>query len=133
MLELTNEMNQTYFKAFAAEGGKYLHVEWTGYAVPLEEIINGINAEGRICSENNIKAILSDHTKVYGSWAHANEWIESHGLSILVNAGFNKYAQVVSKDAFAQLASQELKLIFEKKVQLKFFEDIDSAKKWIVE
>lgn len=132
VVELKNDLKQTYFKATIIENGNYLHVEWQGYAVTLPEIMNGVNAEISLFNEYKLTALLSDHTKVYGSWKHANEWIEKHALSELIKAGLKSYAQVLSKDVFAQLSSDELKLIFEKEFTVKFFKDMASAKKWIV-
>ncbi|RYG15446.1 MAG: PAS domain S-box protein, partial [Chitinophagaceae bacterium] len=111
---------------------RWMEASWTGYQ-NFESVQNGGIQMIEVLSSSGLKKVLNDNREVLGNWSEASDWAGKVWLPMVIEAGLQDFAWVFSPSIFAQLAAQKSFDVSDGKANVRFFHDMEEAKRWLSE
>lgn len=111
---------------------KWMEVCWTGYQ-NFESVQNGGLQMIEVLRASGLKKVLNDNRQVLGNWSEASDWAGKVWFPMMIEAGLRDFAWVFSPSIFAQLAAQKSFDVSDGKANVRFFHDMEEAKRWLGE
>ncbi|SOD12546.1 PAS domain S-box-containing protein [Pedobacter xixiisoli] len=110
----------------------WMEVNWTGYQ-DFESVQNGGLRMIEVLGSSGLKKVLNDNREVLGNWSEASDWAGKVWFPMMIEAGLRDFAWVFSPSIFAQLAAQKSFDVSDGKANVRFFHDMEEAKRWLGE
>jgi hypothetical protein len=130
--ELTNSFDKVYLTIELDEANRWIYNNWLG-VLPTEKVIQGCRATIDFLRENHCSQMLNDNREVVGSWSSANDWIAQNWVPQVLRLGLKRFAHVVSPGIFGQASAAEMVTRVGTQFEMRLFQDIELAKKWLQE
>jgi len=111
---------------------QYIYVKWIGFH-NFHSIKTGCLKLLNLASEKKAKHILNNNKDIIGTWSEAIDWVAAEYFPLLQNAGITHVAWVYSPSTFSRLSADMTIAYLKTDVQVKTFEDVDTAEKWLAE
>lgn len=111
---------------------EWMEVNWTGYQ-NFESVQNGGLQMIKVLKSSGLKKVLNDNREVLGNWSEASDWAGKVWFPLMIEAGLQDFAWVFSPSIFAQLAAQKSVDVSDGKANVRFFHDMEEAKRWLAE
>lgn len=111
---------------------QWMEVNWTGYQ-NFESVQNGGLQMIGVLRSSGLKKVLNDNREVLGNWSEASDWAGKVWFPMMIEAGLEDFAWVFSPSIFAQLAAQKSFDVSDGKANVRFFHDMEEAKRWLGE
>lgn len=92
----------------------------------LEKLLFAIN-------KYKCEKVLTDQSILTGPWVNATHWVENDFLPRLITSSCRYFAWVQSSDRSYQQGTQNVVKMDVWKVQYLIFDDVDTAKAWLLE
>lgn len=111
LIQSVNKMGQTFhtIDLSYASRGIFYH-SWEGYRTNDQfiEVLQGHFID--YYSKYRCSKMLTDTSKMTGTFAAVNEWLANEFTPKLISFGFTKHAVVLASNIFAQLAAEEYEM-----------------------
>lgn len=121
-----------YLSIVCNDGQRWVEVNWTGYQ-NFESVQNGGLQMLEILKSSGFTKVLNDNREVLGNWSEASDWAGTVWFPMMIEAGLRDFAWVFSPSIFAQLAAQKSVDVSDGKANVRFFHDMEEAKRWLAE
>ena len=119
-----------YLQIECNEAQGWVEVNWTGYQ-HLESVQNGGLRMLEVLRSSGLTKVLNDNREVLGNWSEASDWAGKVWFPMMIEAGLRDFAWVFSPSIFAQLAAQKSVDVSDGKANVRFFHDMEEAKRWL--
>jgi len=114
------------------EEKQWMEASWTGYQ-NFESVQNGGLQMVEVLKSSGLKKVLNDNREVLGNWSEASDWAGKVWFPMMIEAGLQDFAWIFSPSIFAQLAAQKSFDVSDGKANVRFFHDMEEAKRWLAE
>lgn len=111
---------------------EWMEVNWTGHQ-HFKSVQNGGLQMIELLKSSGLKKVLNDNREVLGNWSEASDWAGKVWFPMMIEAGLQDFAWIFSPSIFAQLAAQKSFDVSDGKANVRFFYDIEEAKRWLKE
>jgi len=111
---------------------EWMEVNWIGYQ-NFESVQNGGLQMIEVLRSSGLKKVLNDNREVLGNWSEASDWAGKVWFPMMIEAGLQDFAWVFSASIFSQLAAQKSVDVSDGKANVRFFHDMEEAKRWLGE
>jgi hypothetical protein len=113
------------------EENAWLYANWKGYQTD-KSVKEGINRMIRMLEEHQASRVLNDNSNTLGIWMGVATWLIYDALPRARKAGLKSFAHVYGPSRFSRISAEgALLLLSPAQVDIKAFEDIESAKSWL--
>ncbi|MGZ5245199.1 MAG: hypothetical protein ACXWDO_04260 [Bacteroidia bacterium] len=112
------------------EENNIIYMDWLGEQNKAS-VKNGCEQLVQFLEKLSCHKVLNDNTHVRGSWSEASDWVATECLPNLEAAGMQYLAWVSSPSVYSKL-SMEKALMLNKSIIAVTFQDVDSARKWLM-
>lgn len=129
--ELKSATGKTFLTIHFDEQNHWVYNDWCGYVSP-ENVEQGSLAVLETLEKYQAISGLNDNRHLVGRWDQSVDWIEQEWMPRAVAAGLRYFAHVVDKDAFAAASSADMLNRSKGKFHMRIFQDIQSAKEWLI-
>ncbi|WP_412468111.1 MASE3 domain-containing protein [Pedobacter sp. KLB.chiD] len=110
----------------------WMEANWTGHH-NFKSVQNGGLKMVELLRSSGLKKVLNDNREVLGNWSEASDWAGKVWFPMMTGAGLQNFAWILSPSIFAQLAAQKSFDVSDGKANVRFFYDIEEAKRWLRE
>lgn len=110
----------------------WMEANWTGHQ-HFKSVQNGGLQMIELLRSSGLKKVLNDNREVLGNWSEASDWAGKIWFPMMIEAGLQDFAWIFSPSIFAQLAAQKSVDVSDGKANVRFFYDIEEAKRWLKE
>jgi len=111
---------------------EWMEANWTGHQ-NFKSVQNGGLQMVTLLRSSGLKKVLNDNREVLGNWSEASDWAGKVWFPMMIEAGLQDFAWIFSPSIFAQLAAQKSFDVSDGKANVRFFYDIEEAKRWLKE
>lgn len=111
---------------------KWMEANWTGHQ-NFRSVQNGGLQMIALLKSSGLKKVLNDNREVLGNWSEASDWAGKVWFPMMIEAGLQDFAWIFSPSIFAQLAAQKSFDVSDGKANVRFFYDMEEAKRWLQE
>lgn len=124
-------MSKPYYISFDAEAN-YVLMDWDGYATS-NEFKEGTEYMLQLLKENNASKVLADIKDMTIIGREDQSYVQFDFLPRAIDAGFRAIAIVRPVSYFNAVAIETLSYrVMETVVQMRVFDDIEQARKWLI-
>ncbi|WP_406826154.1 MASE3 domain-containing protein [Pedobacter sp. KACC 23697] len=111
---------------------KWMEANWTGHQ-NFRSVQNGGLQMIALLKSSGLKKVLNDNREVLGNWSEASDWAGKVWFPMMIEAGLQDFAWIFSPSIFSQLAAQKSFDVSDGKANVRFFYDMEEAKRWLQE
>jgi hypothetical protein len=128
---VTNLFREDFLEIFYDEEDQWLHADWRGYQTDTS-VKAGVNSLIDLLAQHQAAKILNDNTRTLGIWMENAPWLVFDALPRARKAGLKAFAHVYGPSRFSRVsADAALFLLKRSNIEIRAFEDVESAKKWL--
>lgn len=110
---------------------QWFYLDWTGYQSD-KSVKEGINLMIQLLQEHGIAKVLNDNTNTLGIWVNVAYWLVKDALPRARKAGMTAFAQVHGPSRLSRVSAETaLALLRPTTVEIKAFDDLIEAKRWL--
>jgi len=110
----------------------WIYARWIGPQT-LGTVMEGGLAYVDMLREEPCRRLLNDHTELEGLFTRANDWVAQVWTPLIIQAGLRYFAQVLSRDVFAQISMENLHHRIGDKFEMRLFNNLPAAREWLKE
>jgi len=111
---------------------EWMEANWTGHQ-NFGSVQNGGLQMVALLKSSGLKKVLNDNRELLGNWSEASDWAGKVWFPMMIEAGLQDFAWIFSPSIFAQLAAQKSFDVSDGKANVRFFYDMEEAKRWLQE
>jgi PAS domain S-box-containing protein len=121
----------TFIRIKYMPDGNYIDVDWIGYQ-NYDSVVKGCTIMLDLMKKNNCNWVLNNNTEVKGNWSEASDWGADYWFPAMAKAGLKKFAWVYSPSTFSRIAANKSLPPEYDAVQVAFFNNKQTAMKWLI-
>jgi len=130
--ELTNSFDKLYLTIELDVANGWIYNEWMG-VLQTDKVIEGCQATIDYLRAHPCPHMLNDNRRVVGTWSSANDWIAQQWVPQVLALGLRRFAHIVAPGIFGQASAAEMVTRVGTQLEMRLFQDIDTAKRWLQE